>query len=362
MLRGLQILRGVAAILVVIYHTFFWEHKSLSMSFSPSVLRLSEYGVDIFFAISGFIMVYISPRQLTLPAGVGQFLLNRVARIYPPYLAVTAVLTIVCLFRPDLFNTFYGHHVDLLRSFFLLPQKFTPLLIVGWTLIHEQYFYLLASIAFIFSFRGRLLLAIAWGFLVTAVNLIAPPQNNPILQLIFSPFCLTFILGVIIGLFFRFLCRRPICGLFVAAFSVALLWYGHNLPKGGVYPNNNDIMRFAIIGISSCGFMSSAVMLESWLGKYLGCFVFLGDASYSIYLVHLPIIAAFYRLYTYLPLQHLPKIITFIFCVIASIAAGMVFRVIVEVPLLRWSKRLLNVHFSSRSTLSEPSSPTPMSS
>lgn len=82
-LEGIQILRGYAAMLVVVTHLWSAEIISSSLKFS----RIGGLGVDIFFVISGFIMCY-SLRERISPSDSIQFLKKRVFRVYPIYLLV----------------------------------------------------------------------------------------------------------------------------------------------------------------------------------------------------------------------------------------------------------------------------------
>jgi len=58
-------------------------------------------GVDLFFVISGFIMVHVTRNTARGPAGAGHFLLRRISRIYPLYWLVSAALLAVYLYRPE---------------------------------------------------------------------------------------------------------------------------------------------------------------------------------------------------------------------------------------------------------------------
>ena len=84
--NSLQILRAVAALLVVFYHISFSEVKYTG----DNDLLLSGFGtaiagIDLFFVISGFIMVIITARLEGSITQTNQFLVNRITRIYPTY-------------------------------------------------------------------------------------------------------------------------------------------------------------------------------------------------------------------------------------------------------------------------------------
>jgi exopolysaccharide production protein ExoZ len=107
-IRSIQVLRAVAALLVAFGHL---QAESVTMAaaassgYRPILLDLTGAGVDLFFIISGFVMVYAS-RDLFERAGGGQlFLRRRVARIVPLYWAVTTVFLLTMMVIPHALAT-----------------------------------------------------------------------------------------------------------------------------------------------------------------------------------------------------------------------------------------------------------------
>jgi exopolysaccharide production protein ExoZ len=105
----------------------------------PSQLDWGMMGVDLFFVISGFIMVYIT-RDWREGGGrkVPEFLFARITRIYPLYWVVSGALLAVWFVRPDLVFSSSRNTPELLNSLFLIPAHAYPLLEVGWTLVYEM--------------------------------------------------------------------------------------------------------------------------------------------------------------------------------------------------------------------------------
>ncbi len=79
-IASIQYLRGAAAIAVVIFHQFQGRAYGL--------FDLGKYGVDLFFVISGFLMVAMTESRETTPIG---FLKDRIVRIVPLYWTATLV-------------------------------------------------------------------------------------------------------------------------------------------------------------------------------------------------------------------------------------------------------------------------------
>jgi peptidoglycan/LPS O-acetylase OafA/YrhL len=350
-IRNIQILRCLAAIFVVFYHIYLWELKYFGPGLStPNFLRLGEAGVDIFFAISGFIMVYIQPKRLCEWADIRRFLLNRVTRIFPPYWIVSSLLLPLLYLKPNLFNNYYHNQVDIIRSYLLLPQSYTPLLGVGWTLIHEFYFYCIVSIALIFGFRGRIIFGFLWSGTIIIANLWLGDNaggNNHFLQLCLSPFSLTFILGYFVGIFYRIAFRftTRVHYITLTAGVLLLICTLYFPPPEGVYPNNNSLRRFFMYGLPPLAFLFAFIGLErNWKGR-LKPLEKLGNASYSIYLIHLPLIAAIDTICSKIPFlsfgsQPITLISLAIFSLIISICIGFAFHLWIELPSVNFARSL----------------------
>jgi peptidoglycan/LPS O-acetylase OafA/YrhL len=149
-----QALRAIAAIAVVTHHVTF--------------LQNGEWGVDLFFAISGFIMCYVTERS-------GEhFFLKRVIRIVPLYWAGTIAIYCIAIFKPSLLAHTTNSIADLVRSLFFIPfkkgERVFPVLFLGWTLNYEMFFYLLFAISMKVSHRSRALIASALIVAIVAVG------------------------------------------------------------------------------------------------------------------------------------------------------------------------------------------------
>ncbi len=214
-LHSIQALRGVAVLLVFLFHVSAMESAALAAAGSPETplvagLWTNGYvGVDLFFVISGFIMVFVtglvSPSAKTSAA----FMFARIARIYPLWW-IFAVLAMLAFWfstgaplneeRLALHGVSEGQHI--LSSLFLIPHPVYPVLSVGWTLIHEIYFYFVFA-AFLLVPRRYLpgLLAV-WAVIVAigAYAGLSGPVATDVLSLIFHPMTLEFILGAFTGL------------------------------------------------------------------------------------------------------------------------------------------------------------------
>jgi peptidoglycan/LPS O-acetylase OafA/YrhL len=326
-MEWVQVLRGFAASMVVFLHLGIWEAKAFGTNLAtPQFLSYGDAGVDVFFVISGFIMVFITPRELVGLSDWLAFLYRRFTRIFPPYWIISGVLVLVWFHKPDMFNGYYHNQVDLVRSFFLLPQSFTPLVTVGWSLIHEVYFYVVLSLLFFWGDLGRIRWLAIWSATILLANLLglaAVTREYPALQLVLSPFSLEFQMGMLVAFSYRKITtlRLP-PWLFIAlalAGIVGIYFAGYCLPSIGVYPNNNSLFRIGCQGLAAFVVVLSIVQLDAATSiQAPAAAVLLGDASYALYLTHVPIISAAYKIFAHF--QPHPGLIGAVGCLLMTIA------------------------------------------
>jgi len=99
----IQVLRAIAALSVAVGHT---QRNAILVAaanhreFDPILLDLTEAGVDLFFVISGFVMVFASRDLFATPGGGLVFLSRRIARIVPLYWSMTTIFLTAMLVSP----------------------------------------------------------------------------------------------------------------------------------------------------------------------------------------------------------------------------------------------------------------------
>jgi exopolysaccharide production protein ExoZ len=330
---GLQYLRAAAALMVVVHHArhFFGDVTSWSI--------FGSTGVDIFFIISGFIMVHAT-RKLTADGDrfsqTTDFLMRRAIRIVPLYWL--ALL-------------FHNRHVlrngtadaGLLYDFGFIPRfnpvhggEILPSLIVGWTLNFEVFFYILFGIAILFGSRKHLVLAVSILALVTA-GAIFDLKNNAVLRVWTSGMLGEFALGMGVYLLVshRTWLPNPRAALLIMLTAFAVL----ALP-------NEPVPRLLADGVPAA--------LIVWSGVYVGramhkrkLLALLGDASYSIYLTHVFALPYCYRVFHQMHLAEptpLNVAVVLTLSTVFSAVVGVIVYRAVEKPLLEkmtalWTRR-----------------------
>jgi len=216
-LQSIQALRGLAALLVVFFHIRSLELKGIAengLTEHPWVggLFTNGYaGVDLFFVISGFIMVFVTSDSDTTLKGAASFLFARVTRIYPVWWAFATLMTIymVITYGVNGQNESWAKASNgvplvpyLVKSFFLQPQPALPILNVGWTLVHEMYFYLVFSVFMLLPRRFLPGLLGVWALIVIAGTFLGYTEAfaSTWLSLAIHPMTIEFILGAAAGL------------------------------------------------------------------------------------------------------------------------------------------------------------------
>ncbi len=141
-LTTIQGLRAFAALNVVLLHALIGADGAGAEPTLLGALRgWGAGGVDLFFVISGFIMIHV---QRSRRRGPVPFLRERILRVAPLYWALTLLLWSVLLAAPALFGRFETSAEGVLASLLFVSQPLgfgTPTLYVGWTLELEMLFY-----------------------------------------------------------------------------------------------------------------------------------------------------------------------------------------------------------------------------
>lgn len=269
-LYGIQYLRAAAAIAVVVFHAA----EKTGYHFA-----IGAAGVDVFFVISGFIMWVVSARRDLTP---WQFLRARVRRIVPIYWLATAVM--VAGAAAGLFPNLVVSAQHLLASLFFIPARspsngeIWPVLVQGWTLNYEMFFYAVFAATLLAPRAVRLpMIAVGFVTLVIAGHVIAP--ENAVLWTLTRPIILEFVAGMLIGeMWLRGRVPGPATGLLLVGAALAGFTFIHvaGLPFDAL----------------ACGPLAALLVIGTLsieAGRrmpQLPAAMFLGDASYSIYLWH----------------------------------------------------------------------------
>jgi len=317
MLKNLQSLRAFAAINVVFFHILL---TSLAYDFPPKLLGfLSGWGangVDIFFVLSGFVMLHTQLQNKRDPIS---FMKSRLIRIVPIYWLVTiAVIAFYSLIPSSVFNSNAPALEAIFQSLLFVRGAISgnlPVLPVGWTLEWEMLFYVLFGTALMLSNWTAI-----YAFILVTITIAAIFTNNLI--------AFEFILGMVVAYLFNKYpseFRRGMPILVIGCLGLIASIF---------FEFDKTSLRFFVWGIPSAFIVAGAVYTKPISN---GTLHLLGDASYSIYLVHFPIVSFFYKFSTYIDLKINFDILAII-CATICISVGLMTYIFFEKPMMNYLK------------------------
>ena len=322
-LESVQMLRAIAALAVVFFHI--------------PLFRNGDWGVDIFFVISGFIMAMVTAQSGS------HFFTKRVIRVVPLYWLGTFGVFAVALLLPSLLDNTTADVPGLLKSLFFIPYQkgvyVQPLLYLGWTLNYEMFFYALFALSMAISHRYRLLICSSLLLALVLVGHLAKFETllaNFYTQQILAEFALG-----------------------MGCYAV----YARTAEWRSAGPGNAARAVLILIGLAALVYMPLSYHLAESLGRGLawgipaamvflalvhgltavdlpGWVVLIGDASYSLYLFHPYVLKVFNKVFHVFdapgPLAYLMTPVSIILCCIVAIV---IYR-LVELPMTRWLRAM----------------------
>jgi exopolysaccharide production protein ExoZ len=351
---GIQILRGIAATLVVLHHSLE-ESLAVSPHIWPNwAISFGASGVDIFFVISGFIIYCVTYGQesRTQQSAIS-FLIKRFIRIFPLYwicLFVTLALWGSGVFYRNL-------PVDgniFACSLFLLPCD-KLIVYVSWTLVYELYFYYLFAITFCFRNARASILATTL-IIVSGIFVGQMLPEGAIKHFLTNPIALEFCFGLVISYFihspvFRGAWVRYLWlpGFVLIAVAAFLMENPHDRTNG---PAN--AVRFLVWGVPAVLVTLSFIQTRFVSATVNRILVPVGNASYSIYLTHpmTMIVFAFLMKHHVLGATHIPIVLPLV--VVTAVAFGLLAHYLVERPILNWLRGHLEHGQSQLKKLTTP--------
>lgn len=334
-LLSIQALRAVAAAMVVIFHQVNAERV---YGGGTTVLggwaHLGYAGVDVFFVISGFIMATVTAGRFGSRGGAIDFLAKRAIRIYPLYWLCTAVILAVMFLRPGALDPALAEK-SVLGSLLLLPLEGGPLLVVGWTLTYELYFYILTAMALAMASERRVPALVAvWATGLAVAQLV--PVQGPWLSLVTSPLGFEFIAGVLAGLYWRRLSTGTAMFLLIASAIWLGIAYGLLIDS----PDRGQSADVRALAFGPPGLLTVAALARLELAGKIPVphlAVAMGNASYALYLTHVFVLSISGRIFSALGLTGsvAGNCAFFVVTLSATFLVALMVHHLVERPLMR---------------------------
>jgi exopolysaccharide production protein ExoZ len=334
-LQSVQVLRAIAALLVVVHHQVDVEAR---YGLGQPLLThfIGGFGVDIFFVISGFVMFYVGADKPSGHESVKRFLVARVARIAPLYWFYTLLFAGMGLLLQR-----FNKPTDLIdvthvaKSLLFWPQQGAlPLVHQGWTLSYELFFYLIFALSLFLERRRIPILIVVLLSLVLSGTLLHHGPHKALLVAT-SPLLIEFILGMLIARLFD--------STFVVPFSVALIGgvcgFAALFALSPLCHYESDMWeRLLMWGLPSAIVVLAATQMDRNGKINLPWLSAVGDASYSLYLSHTFVLPVLGRLWHKFGMT---SDIVYLGVVLAAcLLVAFVSYHRIEVPLIRLTTRL----------------------
>lgn len=338
MLHSLQIGRALAAIAVAAFHlsinmgqprygsdAVFWEFT-----------KRGNLGVDFFFVLSGFIILFAHQHDIGQRDRLPSYAYRRLIRVYPIYLLYTAGYVSLVLAGFGGAAVMPNSVEGWLTAFTLIyfGGGESPLS-VAWTLIHEIAFYAMFGLLVLHRRIGTCLF-VAW-ILATLLHFKHPDYDarTPI-DVYFGLYNLNFLIGMLAFAIYKHANTRWFYASLAA--GVTLLITGWKLESGDLVPASVFLLVYAL-GFG--GLVAGAAGIEREgmhiPGRWL---VAVGDASYTLYLLHLPILGLLLKIALKLSLDDVVgRELLYILVLVGTVVTSVVAYRLVEVTLLRSLRR-----------------------
>ncbi len=357
-LKSVQALRAIAALAVMVAHLQGLESQQAGQATLLSQGWIAGVsGVDLFFVISGFIMVWVAGDWKAGPRDSLKFIYSRLTRIYPLWWLFAALTA-------GYYFTSFGVPWDadriadsagaahLVKSFLLLPQGPPPVLMLGWTLIHEMYFYVIFALILLLPARLRKTAFVLWAVIViTAMAMqVTGFSANSLLSLAVFPLTLEFLMGsavawLVLSGFTRFAGAALVMGICTLIFAIITVDF---TVASDFQPTSRTLAYGPAYALIVYG-MVSLEQNNRLKGLYPGILVTIGDWSYSLYLCHILVVTAVARVF--FPVFGADGVIdNLAFLILASIAAliasGLTYHFF-EKPILNRARKVRKRLFNS---------------
>lgn len=324
--------------MVVVHHLLLQLARHGSGDLRATI-GIGQAGVDVFFVISGFIMVYITSRRSLHSR---QFWLDRAVRILPLYWVFTLLMMAVIALLPSLLHTAVLDVEHFLKSLLLIPdfhptrtEQIWPLLVQGWTLQYEMLFYFVFGLFLILRSVHTRLICVTFVLLSLVSVGSLSDTANPIFIVGTNPLLIEFLAGSWIG-YLYLTDKLPSARLGPIFLLLAITLFG----LSDVFAEE-FFFRAVSWGLPSLFLLVSFLILERKVGVFRSRFLLgLGDSSYSLYLSHTFVLGFVGYLWGAYSTRNAFEDVAFSLLAISlCLAFGHLSFCYLEEPLCRWCKQ-----------------------
>lgn len=330
--------------LVVLYHLVSAGEKYFSKKPFQGIFEFGWVGVDFFFVLSGFIIMFIHYRDIISKGNWINFLKKRAIRIYPIYWIVATLTFIIYVFiahgniRDELMFNLYSSDswIYLLKQYLLIYQQ--PYMVsVAWSLTYEIFFYLIFAVCIFCGWRISKYITLLW---VVAIALKSITNSSLLSSFIFSSANYEFLLGCLVGyLFYK---------KYFISLTNAMILFGIVVSLFVFYLEYFDINSNLIISKLFLGLLSAIIIWVSASIDYNNTYnrekikllIIIGDSSYSLYLIHsivLSTLCRFFAKFNFYPeYVSINSDLLFLIIFITTVVIGLIFHFFIEKRVLSY--------------------------
>lgn len=352
-IRALDTLRGIAAVVVVVWHyRFYFKDKPFPRLFAP-FYNNGQVAVDLFFVLSGFVLIHVYGDRLRDWKSMGDFVAHRVARLYPLHLLtliVTASIVAIAAWTPQrpflyAFNDQYHFALNLGLAQYIGLQYGWSYNGPSWSISTEFWTNILFGGCAIAVGSRRWALAVSMVLVASGLLLVGHEawSAHKAREAYLDPSLLrtiaAFYTGVVV---YRFRPRLsgtwPAIAVLVglaAAFAAMLT------PRASMWFVTSEVFfalvgaPLLVVGVATCSGMERACRSVP--------FVWLGEISYSVYLWHYPVACVFLLIGAMLWLDEVALFVSYF--VVLGVVATLSFHYF-ETPtrklVIRWTRPSLD--------------------
>jgi exopolysaccharide production protein ExoZ len=333
-IESIQIMRGIAAMLVVLLHISIKGGQYGNGALEG--FTIGGAGVDLFFIISGYIMcVSTIGRQLNF----SQFMQHRIRRIMPLYWLTTTIGLVIFLVKPEIINT-SGGETSIWASYTLFPNGKRYLNANGWTLSFEFLFYIVFGLLiYKGTYKAIQVSSVILAGLVAAGLLFS--HQGVAFDFLTNNLYIEFIYGM--GCFYLF-DRKIIRSNTAMGVSLCLLGIAVLAAEQVFKVPNQEDGRGWLWGIPMLLVFTGFLCLEGFIkgsaSRLKKWFLEAGNSSYSLYLIHPFTLSGTAMCLKWLHLDANAYLFTAVLFTVTVIAGYLVY-LYVETPLVAVSKKVL---------------------
>lgn len=313
-IQSIQLLRGFAALAVVLCHygSTLIAYKTLS-----KILNYGQYGVHVFFFISGYVICLALIKNNYHPKHFFNFLLKRSIRIDPAYLT-TIVLTLLSFWFFTSIPTFKGHSIPFIPAqflahvFYIVPfTHFSFYNHVFWTLgVEFQFYILIGSLYFLNTSQYYRICFL----LIFSLTSFIPFANSGYLV---TTYASIFAIGIAT---MHYHSTKEKGYLIAIAFSAVCIFLNFNI---------------GVLLLIAC-----VVFFVSFVKRITKVFDFLGKISYSLYIIHPLVLIYLIGIYKKLSISQNLELLILATQLLIAIACAYIFYVLIEKPSIILSKKI----------------------